>query len=294
MPSRDNQSILKTKTKNNLNQALQNIFYFLLIFSLLSLGCVGGRSNDKENTVERGRLKFVKSGTAISIGKEPIFRSVDQYFYINGQEWSPENDKNLAKRINWCDTSPNPNVKILRCFGDSTENYSTTYILRMKGEEVDLQRLEEGVGSVWANDEGRWLLFRKFFLNVETGEKIVVKGMPWADDEDASAPVTYVLAVSPDMKSVVRKYKDFPLDDSKEKFAELEIIDTESGNSEVYQVDFAKNIWLKDWQDPENNIQPPPATNKKFVWEKGKDGKDKIIVPKLLKKVEKRNERSSD
>ena len=52
------------------------------------------------------------------------------------------------------------------------------------------------------------------------------------------------------------------------------------------KANITKNSWLNDWENPHGDITPPPAPSKKFVWEKGADGKDKVKVPELLEKFE--------
>ncbi len=259
---------------------LQNFLILTFIGVFLVVGC-GGNKDDNDGKVERGRLKFVKNGVAFSIGEIPIFRDVKYSFYVDGKTWSPKDEPKFADKMNWCDTSPNPKVEILRCFGNSIENYRTTYILRMKGDEPEVQKLDEGVGSVWTNDEGRWLLFRKFFLNVETGEKIEVKGMPFADDPSASAPIIYVIGISPDMKTVVALPDKLSKKEGSEEYLSVKIIDTETGKVELKRASFTKYPWLTDYKEPNNNMQPPPEAQRKFVWEKGADGKDKLTVPNL-------------
>jgi hypothetical protein len=258
-----------------------NLSTALLILSAFALGC--GSSfysgvNDSDNKVERGRLKFAKSAIDLNTGTDPIYRKVRQYFFVDGKEWTPEGDEHLAERINWCDTSPNPKVEILRCFGDSSEQYSTTYILRMRGDKPEVQKIDEGMGSVWTDDDGRWLLFRKLFLNVETGERVEVKGMPFADYKEGSAPVQYVVGVSPDRKTVVAMPDSATHTKGAEDFLTLWIIDAETGRVEKREVSFTKNPWLKDYKQPENGVQPPPAASKKMVWAKDQQGELQLVL----------------
>ncbi|MBS1792482.1 MAG: hypothetical protein JSS81_01440 [Acidobacteria bacterium] len=267
--------------KNN----LFNLTAVLLAGLLLTAGCQRTSTDaddaDAEQVV-RGRLKMSKDVKALRIGNEYLFRDVKQYFFVDGKPWAPEDDKNLAQRIGWCDTSPNPAVEILRCSSDAEENYAATYIVRMKNDRPEVQRIPEGGGSVWADNDGRWLFFRKHRVNVETGESIEIKGMPFADDPSASSPVTYVIAVSPDLKTVVAMPDSATVAEGGEEFLRLRIIDTESGRVDYRRASYTKNPWLKDWENPKGDIQPPPAPSKSFVWRKNAAGRDEIAVPALL------------
>lgn len=252
-----------------MNKTFQNLSLLLVILFFLVLGCGGSSSSHYSSGVKRGRLEY-NSGS----------------FWVNGREWKPENDATLTHRINWCDTSPNPKVEIIRCFSDASENYSFTYILRIKDDKPEVTKLEEGLGSVWVNDEGKWLLFRKFYFNVETSERKEVKGIPWSDDPNSSAPVQYVIAISPDMKTVVAVLDSVPTTETTFRSLKLRLIDTETGKIEDRKVNFSENTWLHDHENPHDDFQPPPSPSKKFVWEKGADGKDKIKVPALLENIE--------
>lgn len=250
-----------------MNKSFQNLSLLIIICIFFVAGC-GGSSSKYSSGVKRGRLEY------------------NYGFWVNGNKWSPENDANLTNRINWCDTSPNPKVEIIRCFSDASENYRYTYILRMKDDKPELTKLEEGLGSVWVDDDGRWLLFRKFYYNVETTERKEVKGMPWSDDPNSSAPVQYVIAISPDMKTVVAVLDSVPYVETTFRSLKLRLIDTETGTFEDRKVNFSENTWLHDHENPHDDFQPPPSPSKKFVWEKGTDGRDKIKVPALLENIE--------
>jgi len=270
--------------KTNMN----NLSILFLIGLFLALGCGDSSSGDSSNErkVERGRLKFVASATSIHSNTRSYYRSTNRSFYVDGKEWSPEGDADFAEKFDSCDTSPNPNVEILRCLSGFGESPKATYILRMKNDKPEIKKIEAGNECVWIDDDGRWLLFKKLYYNIETDEQIGVKGMPFADDEYSSSPVQYVLGVSPDKKTVVTIFDTIPRKEGAEEFLTLWIVDTESGAMEKRKVSFTKNPWLKDYKQPENDILPPPAASKNFVWKKGSDGKDKIIVPQLLEKIE--------
>jgi hypothetical protein len=255
----------------------------LLIWTVLVLGCTGKNvkaTDEDAPKVERGRLKFAKSVKYLTVGQEPVSRDVQQFFFVGGKEWKPENDPDLANRINWCDTSPNPQVEILRCFGDSTEDYKTTYILRMKDDKPDIIKVGEGLPSIWIDDDGRWLLFGKSFVNVDTGEKIAFKVTPVARQNDDSVYVNGVIGVSPDMKMVATVGEPYPQKEGEEKFYKVLTYDIETGKTENQKVSFAKNPWLKDHQNPDNDIAPPPSQAKKIVWEKDKQGRYQPVFQK--------------
>ena len=244
---------------------MSNLAILFAFGLLLTLGCGDGAG---ENKVERGRLKFAG------------FK-----FYVNGKKWSPPDDKDFAEKVNWCDTSPNPNVEILRCPG-SSGNYEMTYILRMKDDKPEVQKIDEGLPSIWMGEDGHWLLFSKFFINVETGEKIDIKLLPFNDGRERDIYPLIVVGVSPDLKTIVELPSDYTSKDRADDALPIWIIDVETGKVDERKVSLTKHRWLTKHQDPQNNIQPPPEPSKHFVWERGADGRDKLIVPQLLEKTE--------
>lgn len=145
---------MKTKVNNLLS------LFFVITVLMVGCGSYKGIGDSDVRKVERGRLKFAKLVTVLHIGSEQIYRDVEQYLFVNGKKWSPENEPKLADKLNWCDTSPNRAVEMLRCFGDASENYKTTYIVRMKNDKPEIQKIDEGLPSTWANEDGRWLLLQ--------------------------------------------------------------------------------------------------------------------------------------
>jgi hypothetical protein len=277
--------------KTNIN----NLAILFVVGLFLTLGCGGSSSGGdgaNERKSERGRLKFVISATSIHSKTRSFYRSVQSGFYVDGKEWAPEGEPDFAERFESCDTSPNPEVEILRCPSGFGEEPKATYILRIRNEKPEIKKIEAGNDGAWIDEDGRWLLFRKLYYNIETDERIEVKGMPFADDPYGSSPVVYVLGVSPDKKTVVTNFDSLPRTEVKngkegtEMFLTLWIVDAEAGTVDKRKVSFTKNPWLVDHQQPENDIVPPSAAGKNFVWKRGADGKDKLVVPLLLEKVE--------
>ena len=243
-----------------------------LVLTLGSAACGDGYDNAK---AERGRLKFAKRVIALNIGPEPIYRSVEQSFFVNGKKWSPPNDKDFAENLNWCDGGPNLKVEVLRCISDS---FDKTYFLRMTNNKPELQTIDEGLPNTWINDDGRWMLFSKFYFNVETGEKINVKVIPLAGQTAFVLPL-FVIGVSPDMKTIVELPDKITRKKGAEEFLTLWIIDTETGKVEEREVNFTKNPWLTDYDNGTGDFLPPPAPSKHFVWEKDTNGKDQLVIP---------------
>ena len=277
---------------------MNNLLILVVIGLFLVIGC-GGSSDtgapygDDPNArkIERGRLKFVISATSIHTKTTSIYRSVHSQFYVDGKEWSPDGEPEFAEKFEMCDSSPNLNLEVLLCSSGFGEAPQSTYILRMKNDKPEVVKIEAGNDFTWIDDDGRWLIFKKLFYNIETDEKIEFNGMPFPDEVNSS-PRTSLRAVSPDKKTIVTNFGDSPRTETKngkegtEKFVTLWIVDTEKGEFEKRKVSFTKNPWLNDHKQPEKDFIPPPETYRHFVWKKDADGRDRLVVPQLLEKVE--------
>ncbi|HEY2847144.1 MAG TPA: hypothetical protein VGI80_04950 [Pyrinomonadaceae bacterium] len=251
--------------------------------AVFATGCyrttVADNDPDAPKTV-RSRLKIAKGLHSLRIGDKYQYRDVTQTIFFNDKPWAPADDPKLADRIGWCDTSPDPNLEMLRCFGDATEKYATTYIVRVRNDQPEVKKIDDS-GSLWIDSDGRWLLFGRSFYNVETDETIPVKGMPFIDDPTGSRPIQYVLGVSPDKKTVIGSYDLAVSDQDKDPMVKLFVIDVENGKSEIRLVSLKKYPWLRDHEDPRDDVIPPPATATKFVWKKDDKGRDVLVVPEL-------------
>jgi hypothetical protein len=259
--------------------ALISLFVVLLSTAGCERTAVADNDSNAPQTV-RGRLKIAKGLHSLRVGDRYAYRDVTQTLFFNDKPWAPADDPKLADRIGWCDTSPNPDLELLRCFGDATEDYATTYLIRVRNDQPEVKKIDEN-GSLWIDADGRWLLFGKSFYNVDTDETIPVKGMPFVDDPMGSRPIQYVLGVSPDKRTVIGAYDLAVSDQDKDPMGKLWVIDTVSGKSEIRLVSLKKYPWLRDHEDPRDDVIPPPATATKFAWKRGADGKDVLVVPEL-------------
>ena len=258
----------------------------ILIGVAASLACTTTNSSatddDAPKTV-RGRLMFTKSLHSLRIGDRYAYRKVGQYLFFDGKPWDPENDKDLADRIGGCDTSPNPNIEMLRCSGGFTDGYRTTYLIRVKDDRPELKKIDDdcGRGPAWIDMDGRWMLLQKCYYNVVTDEKIPVKGMPFTEDESGSVPVQYLLGVSPDKRTVIASYDLAPEEKNGEKLVKLFVIDTVAGTRQIRYASLTKYPWLKDHEQPSDGVVPPAPAGKNFVWNKDSSGRDMLVVPVL-------------
>lgn len=264
---------------------------------LLALVLACGPSKSKTQEFKSGRLKYVETlhyGSVGSHGSQGWYVS-DRNFYVNEKRWSPDGIK--VSDIAGCEPSPNTSVEALKCysFADLKE---LVFVLRMKNDSPEWVTVSDaayGSGDnlgEWVGD-GRWLLFRDYYFNVSTSERKPVKGLP--DD-----PGKYFRAASPDLKTIIYEEYcfttrfDLPADKPRDKEIERQcklsnehidkgikafwLIDAETGDVKILELkkqkfpmldrskDLAERRWLETFQ-------------KMLVWEKDKDGKDRLAYP---------------
>src|SRR4051794_25800757 len=110
-------------------QAFRSSYAALIVLAFLvaiSSGCVAenSRTTDADAAeVARGPLKFARGLHSLRFGDHYVYRDTSQSFLLNDAVWAPTGDEKLAERLNWCDTSPNPDVIILRCVSGPVESY---------------------------------------------------------------------------------------------------------------------------------------------------------------------------
>ena len=210
--------------------------------------CTRKKVDEKEDGaggVASGRLRFGKGHDSLRIGSTYLWRDITQNFYVSGKKWLPPGDPKLADRINWCAT---PVPEVLECYGDITDHYAATYLITMKGDQPALTKVDEPAGSYWVDKT--WLLFHAFFLNVETGERVPVKGLECAT-KDCWSIANHALGVSPDRRHLalgfVRDYdgKVIPeLDPAKRYFA-INLYDLVSGSRVIGFAALDEYPWLE-------------------------------------------------
>ena len=274
------------------------IFNFMLPMMILLLsvsGCFWG--GKKTETHQSGRLEYVeylRFGPAGTHGSKGWYIN-DRELKVNGRQWQPEEIE--VKDIT-CQVSPNQAVEALKC-NSFKGMKQTVYIVRMKDDTPELvmaaaiESVKGDDSGSWA-DDGHWVLFRNYYFNVETSEKRAVKGLPGEVDK-------YFIAASPDLETIIYPdgCYDFVRDESGEvtnmdeyqkhydKFQERRkngiaafwLIEARTGEVEILELKitdypFAKNPhayltvdWLKEFKS-------------KLVWEKDKNGKDRLVYPK--------------
>lgn len=274
-----------------MNHKINLIFVFCLLFFVLNCG---GESKFEE--VKSGRLRFVKTlryGLVGTHGSKGWYVS-DRKFFVNDKNWSPEN-VDVKEDVSYCEPSPNESLELLKC-----ESYSgskgSVFILRFNGENPEWIKASDapyGRGNNFGEwtGKGRWLLFRKYFFNVETSEKKEIKDLP-------SDPGEYFRAASPDLRTIVFEETCYPADegrkgneqickDSNERhtkgLAGYLLIDAETGKREMFELKKDKFDWLFwDRKDFATRAEWLAFFQSKFVWEKDKSGKYKLIAPTNL------------
>lgn len=237
---------------------------------MLVAGCTRkkiGEQEDGAGGVASGRLRFGKGHDSLRIGSTYLWRDITQNFYVSGKKWLPPGDPKVADRINWCGTGP---TEVLLCYGDATDDYATTYVITMKADRPTITKIDEGNGSYWIDKS--WLLFHAFLLNVETGERVPVKGLECAT-KDCWSLSNHALGVSPDRRyyssGFVRDYdgKVIPeLDPAKRYFA-VNLTDLVTGVMTIGFADLAEYPWLES----------PTTRAQHDIWEKTATGYELTI-----------------
>lgn len=272
-------------------------FYLAFAFLIVAaLGC-GGKTGLREHI--SGRLNYVeklKYGSVGTHGSQGWYVS-DRYFKVNGQSWTPPGIK--LDDIANCDPSPNEAVEALKCYSFANLRESV-YLLRINNVKPDWQivTVQEYCGGKnlgqWTG-EGRWLIFKDYFFNVETLEKREIKGMP-------DYPYDHFLATSPDLKTIVleestfdagfdlppnadrdeeikKRYKTF-YDHIEKGIAAFWLLDVFSGDVKILEIKADKYDWLKrDSNGGISRVDWVKRFRESLRWEKDETGRDRLVFP---------------
>lgn len=264
------------------------------------LGCNPfGRSKTEE--IKSGRLKYIETlryGRVGTHGSSGWYVD-DREFSVNGKNWSPTGI-DVDDEIGGCEASPNETVEAIKCYSFK-DGKEIAYVLRLKDdkpvwEDAYKDEYIKGGGDnlgEWFND-GKSLIFKDFFYNVQTGEKQEIKGLP-------DYPSDYFRAVSPDLKTVlfqgscfnsnvklaeeVKKTAERICDErerlSKNKLEVLWIIEAETGKSKLVEVSRDKYDWLV-WDSNTTRARNDwlKAFQNRIVWEKDSSGKYQMVFPR--------------
>lgn len=265
-----------------------------IVLLISAAGCFWGEK--KTEIHKSGRLEYIeylRFGPAGTHGSRGWYVH-DREVKVSGRRWHPEE---IDVKDITCEENPNEAVESLKCqsFKDMKQ---TVYIIRLKGDQPELVKASEiefvkgDDSGKWA-DDGHWLLFRNYYFNVETSEKKEVKNLPGEVDN------CFIVA-SPDLETIIYRDNcyDFVRDESgevinmdeykkhydkaqerhKNGIAAFWLIEAKTGEVKILELKitdypFAKNPspyltvdWLKEFKS-------------KLVWEKDKNGKDRLAYP---------------
>lgn len=276
---------------------LINLFLGFGVWLFVFGGCCASETNYEET--KSGRLKFVKTlkyGSVGSHGSQGWYVS-DRNFYINDKSWKPPNISDVHDAIADCEQSPNLEIEVLKCtsFKDMKE---TSYILRIsEGNPLWETAMSGNYQSnknkgEWVND-GKYLLFKDYYYNVQTGEKIEIKGLP-------DYPSERFRATSPDLSVILYEGDCFYADDvtaevdarriatckDSNKNQELKmstfwLVEVKTGETKIFRLSREKYDWL--YYNSGKNYNKDgwlKFFQQQLVWEKDKDGKYQLTSPK--------------
>ena len=266
------------------HQRLVTIGMIGSIMLFLILGCSG--KTDDTSIVSNGIFTFRKDLKYGSVGTHggQGFYVASRHIIFHNDEWTPPGGQKYVDDISSCETSPNTEVKVLKCVVIQAGG-GGTFLIRVKNDQPEIQQISEGYDNKnegqWVNLDGKWVLFRDYLINVETGERRDIKRLP--DDPGGSYPE--FIGMSPDMKTVVFQGKVVSKDDAKERLVTVRLIDVETGSVDERPVNATRNPWIYDSET--RYLKGGLWIGSKFIWEKDKQGFDRLVFPELLPPIDK-------
>lgn len=253
-------------------------FWIIVIVFFFVCGCREYKRVETEE-VKSGELACVhKIGIKDSYAEEKRY-NLGTKVYFAGELFAPDDYKNFNEFVAGCEASPDKSVTALKISGVEYEK-GGMFLLRIENKKAVLTKIadyrSESDGE-WTGD-GRWLLFKDYFINVETGERRDIKSLP------RNPNYLSLVGISPDLKTVVMYGKQ---DD---EFLGLMLIDTETGQTTEPKFERAKYEWLLDRTHAAPNTGAAHIwISNQFKWEKDASGKDRLVYPSAV--VEKKKTR---
>lgn len=267
----------------------------IMILLLAASGCFWGEK--KTEMHKSGRLEYIeylRFGPAGTHGSKGWYVN-ERELKVNGYRWHP---KEIDLKNIVCEESPSQAVEALKCRSYESDK-QVIYIIRMKADQPELVkasefgRVEGNDSGSWA-DDGHWLLFRNYYFNVETSEKKEVKGLPGEVDK------CFIVA-APDLETIIyrdncydfvwdesgevvnmdeyKKHYDKSQERQKNGIAAFWLIEAKTGEVKILE------LKIQDYPFAENpspylTVERLKEFKSKLVWEKDKNGKDRLVYPK--------------
>lgn len=271
-----------------MNLSFKNSTFVFSILIFVSLGCGLFSYETKTTETIRGRIKFVQVSEYREAGTHggKGWVSASKDFYINGKEWL------FQDNFDGCEANPNESIEVFKCFYIK-DMKTEEFLLRMNGEDIEHKEIirddsiNDNFGE-WANlEDGKWLIYKDFFYNVLTDEKIEIKGLP-------DYPEKYFRAVSPDLQFVLyegncfygfpeapedlkklrEKYCEESKDLAKKNLIPFWLTDIKTGETKFIKFSREKYDWLIWNQDKfEARNDWLKLFQKTLIWEKDSKGK---------------------
>lgn len=268
-----------------MNRSVTSSGIAAIMLLLIVLGCIGGKTDDHE-IVSNGVITFrkdLKYGAVGTHGSQGFYVASRHIIYKN-DEWTPPQGAKYVDDIASCEASPNSEVKVLKCVVIMVDG-GGTILIREKNNQPEIQQISEGYDDKnegeWVNLDGKWLLFRDYLINVETGERRDIKPLP----EDPGGSYSSFVGMSPDLKTAVFGGSVVSKPEAKERLIAVRLIDIDTGKIEERSVNATRNPWIFDSET--RYLKNGLWVSSKFIWEKDKQGRDQLVFPELLAPVTK-------
>jgi hypothetical protein len=237
----------------------------------------------------RGRLKFVYTSTATgSYGNEKTYSFSSGHFRFSGSRvWA-------LGSFPSCSPSPNEAREAFACSRqeDMRELVDVVAVVGDRPRAVNIHDgdLRDSTHSpAWVGDrEGRWLVFKDFLYDVETGEKRPITGAPGPYD-------AAFRAASPDVETVAyqlpclaglaesetaKKIEALCADADARQLEVLWLVEVRTGAVEVRRLRRSDHEWLTDGGRVSGGDVWLASFRRHLVWERDDQGRFRLVAPR--------------